>query len=488
MSSMFFRVQRGFPLLLLVLIVLLLFVILQMQMLYSYNKVDKKNSIFEQQLFDGSQNANADGSKSYSMEEQRFETCSRINTCINRLGKNGTWVRDWEFARSFGQYQEPRVAPLGFEGNGTYSKFQPSEDAPYPWETSWKWKDSSSSSSSSSMCDDMDYRMSVESMCELLDDLRVNRIFMMGDSMTLAQFKSLVNRLGPSRSVVSTSSSKQYIKIGIVNFTQRDPSLKAKANLFRATLKCPPPSSATITKSDNSPQTTRSVDLMFLRQSGRKGIKDNEMAFEDEVTNFLNANTNATTTSTDDVTSMQDTSTKGVRKMNRLIAVFNLGAHIHGLNAFQKTFSMTWKWFNRFRLEQDENPGNNDIWFYRTTPSGHGWCEPRDPSTFNYTKGLRIYPFSSYEEFIPVNKNSWHLFDAYNKYAIMKIQTSSFNKSTMLLDVVFMTLLRPDGHTGGFDCLHYTQPGPLDWWNHMLYTQLKYIRRLERYRCHQAFT
>ena len=50
-----------------------------------------------------------------------------------------------------------------------------------------------------------------------------------------------------------------------------------------------------------------------------------------------------------------------------------------------------------------------------------------------------------------------------------------------ILDVVPMTILRPDGHISGpqkcstcknDDCLHYMLPGPTDWWNHLMYSNL----------------
>lgn len=50
-----------------------------------------------------------------------------------------------------------------------------------------------------------------------------------------------------------------------------------------------------------------------------------------------------------------------------------------------------------------------------------------------------------------------------------------------VLDVVPMTILRPDGHVSGpercddcpdNDCLHYILPGPTDYWNHLLFSNL----------------
>ena len=390
-------------------------------------------------------------------------SCNVIQSCLANLGKNGTWVRDWDFARVYGQYVEPRVAPLGFEGNGTYSKFQPSDDAPFPWETSWRWDDYDPH------CD-LDYKSTVESFCKLLEDLLVDRIFMMGDSMTHAQFKSLVNKLGPPRNMFVEEILKEAL-IGVTRYNERY-GPKEKNNLVQATLQCPLFKSRETSKLiyGNYVSHTRTIDMMFLRQSGRKGVKDGEMSFQDEVSAFLTGN--------------RTLHEHNGEEMNRLVAIWNLGAHIHGKSEFKRAFDMSWKWF-ALRREQSIT-AHGDIWFYRTTPSGHGWCEPRKPNDFNFTKGTRVRPFAVYSEFIPVRKNSWELFDEYNEYAKDVIRTENMlvpSTPTFLLDVVNITLLRPDGHTGGNDCLHYTQPGPIDFWNHMLYSHLRSMRQLKQSNC-----
>lgn len=41
-----------------------------------------------------------------------------------------------------------------------------------------------------------------------------------------------------------------------------------------------------------------------------------------------------------------------------------------------------------------------------------------------------------------------------------------------VLDAYALTVLRPDSHIGGRDCLHYCVPGPADQWATMLYNML----------------
>ena len=40
-----------------------------------------------------------------------------------------------------------------------------------------------------------------------------------------------------------------------------------------------------------------------------------------------------------------------------------------------------------------------------------------------------------------------------------------------------MTVLRHDAHTAPADCLHFQMPGPVDWWNHLLFTYLQHLSR-----------
>lgn len=60
--------------------------------------------------------------------------------------------------------------------------------------------------------------------------------------------------------------------------------------------------------------------------------------------------------------------------------------------------------------------------------------------------------------------------------------TQANNKQIHILDIFPMTVLRPDGHLSedtradGLphnDCIRYSLPGPIDWWNHLLFSNLK---------------
>jgi len=154
----------------------------------------------------------------------------------------------------------------------------------------------------------------------------------------------------------------------------------------------------------------------------------------------------------------------------------------------------------------------SDLVFMRNTVPGHPKC-----------KNL-VEPFKDYDEFAehadyserPYSIFNWNMFPAYNRYLDESIQaykdkshyglgeksyenlTKTAKVSIELLDVYPMTILRPDGHIAGVDnlveqylasdkchncpphkatwaedCLHYSLPGPIDWWSHLLYSTLQ---------------
>jgi hypothetical protein len=121
------------------------------------------------------------------------KTKSCATTCLGDVGQNGTWVQDWEFAKEYGQYPEPRVVRVGPYVTRTWGHFMPSENAPFRWESSWKWIDYSPNG-----CQ-VDFTMSADDLCDILAKLDVHRVLFIGDSLTNGQYRSLLNRLGNDR-------------------------------------------------------------------------------------------------------------------------------------------------------------------------------------------------------------------------------------------------------------------------------------------------
>lgn len=124
----------------------------------------------------------------------------------------------------------------------------------------------------------------------------------------------------------------------------------------------------------------------------------------------------------------------------------------------------------------------SDVLMFRTSVPGHKECD------------LHSTVYAHYGEYCPriVNGAFWHWWGElppYNDYAIRIINewnllnTVKSGANIELLDPWFMTVLRPDGHLSGSDagpsctmtpqeCMLYSLPGPVDWWNHLLLMQM----------------
>lgn len=152
-----------------------------------------------------------------------------------------------------------------------------------------------------------------------------------------------------------------------------------------------------------------------------------------------------------------------------LLVVVNIGAHYHNTSLYETDVDYIVNTFQEL-----DNPSN--LYFFRTTIPGHLRCLPRRPKKPRMMRfGAREFPYQSYEEYANVTASvgpdsyHWYLFEDYNEYVKRKV-----GSVLHVLDVFNMTVLRRDGHGGGGDCLHY-RPGPGDWWNHLLLTQLTLI-------------
>jgi hypothetical protein len=348
--------------------------------------------------------------------------------CLDVLGRDGAWVRDWDYAAHHGQYPAPRVVPRGPFLKKTWGRFRPSREAPFPWETSWRWEDRNSLLPHSCQ---IDHEWNGEAMCALLTALRIDRTYFFGDSLADSQFESLLNKMGPS--YVSNVTKQRGI----------------------------PRTEATLSCSRNS-----SIPVLMVRESGGNAFPASprtNMVLSDRSREFLSAPPAAGAGG------------------GRLLAIFNIGAHYHSTEHYREDLQKLFGWVDGLLRP-------SDLVFFRTTVSGHENCVPRSPRTFNFTAGIRQPPLARYDDFALTAHHDWNLFDGYNQHTRSVLQQRSRSTRTTgqhqvairLLDVVNMTVLRRDGHAGGADCLHYVTPGPIDWWNHLLYTHLQKIREIER--------
>ena len=147
-------------------------------------------------------------------------------------------------------------------------------------------------------------------------------------------------------------------------------------------------------------------------------------------------------------------------KKKKTLLILNQGAHFHSKQTFRDSFDRFIELFNTIA-----NPG--DIVVFRNTVPGHKDCfKGRNTTISNMThdKFLDLYA---------TNKYDWNLFDDYNKYAKETFEQGITNTVTShYMNVYNMTVLRPDQHVAAGDCIHYTEPGPADFWNHLMITNL----------------
>ena len=161
----------------------------------------------------------------------------------------------------------------------------------------------------------------------------------------------------------------------------------------------------------------------------------------------------ATTTTTDDEAG------------GRALLVLNQGAHFHSMKTFADSFDRFVNLFNGIA-----RPG--DIVVFRATAPGHRDCWVRRNITIpEMTHDLFLDLYST-------GKYDWNLLDSYNMYAREKME-KDLTPTVMghYLNVYNMTVLRPDQHVSAADCLHYMHPGPIDYWNHLLFTNLADIAK-----------
>lgn len=144
----------------------------------------------------------------------------------------------------------------------------------------------------------------------------------------------------------------------------------------------------------------------------------------------------------------------------RTLIVLNQGAHFHSMETFRDSFDWFVELFNKIAIPRD-------IVVYRSTVPGHRDCFNARNTTIpemTHEKFMELFATDMYD---------WNLFDSYNRYAKQKMERDLSSKVTgHYLNVYNMTVLRPDQHVAAKDCLHYTLPGPIDYWNHLLFTNL----------------
>ena len=376
----------------------------------------------------------------------------RLQQCLDQLGKNGTWVQDWNFAKEYGQYDGDKIIyEEGPHSKRTWGSFKPTQEMPFGYWTSWRWLDYNTVLQNESNLDrecQVDHTLAGEKFCNVLLGLNISSIYFHGDSLMDSQYKSLMNKLG-----------SDYVKNATAK-VQKEATIVCNGTTNTS-------SGTSISSSNNSTYSERIITVLFVRDGGGQ--------------DFPHSPRNKIT--------LTNTTRDFFKRQGRKLSVWNIGAHYHKNSDYEEDIEQLVTWI-------EELHDVNDLTFFRTTTSGHLGCHPRSPKSTNFSE-YRVAPLANYSEFRPTAKWEWDMFDGYNnltkellkqkqKMRLRQSEDSTLdehvNETTVtvkLLDVVNMTVLRQDGHSGGMDCLHYVSPGPIDWWNHLLYTHLLMIQEME---------
>jgi len=155
---------------------------------------------------------------------------------------------------------------------------------------------------------------------------------------------------------------------------------------------------------------------------------------------------------------------------DRVLGLFNIGAHYHNFTHYEEDMDTMLKLLSDLNRTQD-------LYMFRSTSPGHDGCEPKSRQ-FNWTHGTRITPLSSYNDYhiASPHRFDWDKFEQYNHYTrelLHKRNIAGEFPVMHFLDIFNMTVLRHDAHAAPADCLHFVAPGPVDWWNHLLFTYLQ---------------
>lgn len=282
--------------------------------------------------------------------------------------------------------------------------------------------------------------------CSVLQRLDITNVYMVGDSMMRAQWMSLVGMLG-FRKKDKVTSYMQVISCpsGYTFTLTRDRSRLASIP--------PPPNDANVTVRID---TWGFDSIQVIPEYGQVGISQCPVEPASQriklpASKRKYKSNNGACPWIDEYSSLE----------GRTLLILNQGAAYHATKTFELMFDTV--------LEAlDNTTKRNDIAFFRSVSAGHGDC-------FNHSRYQDKAPLSSFDEYLELaetTKYSWNLFRHYNAYVESRLKQHKTGYPLRYLNIFNISALRNDGHTAANDCLHYEMPSVVDWWNHLLYSNL----------------
>eukprot|EP00978_Attheya_sp_CCMP212_P011484 scaffold28330_cov35-Attheya_sp.AAC.2 len=356
-------------------------------------------------------------------EEVAEQVPDRINDeCIRVRGSSGNWYRNETLGRETfytGMFRANKWARVNLRNKTEV----------YPG-NQFAWNDTSLASNNNET-DCQIHPVNINSFCDNMQKLQIRRILFIGDSLMASQLQSLSGLIG----------------YNFFDFIER-----SRGAIIRKAIDCP----------DDF-----SVQIHYRRESlgpnyGKTNITGRQDATLEHRQQFGPETPNCAENTPMGNTSYCPWHLLYNETDEKTLLVLNQGAHFHSMNTFSKSFDLFVELFNSIA-----HPG--DVVVFRSTVPGHLNCWGLDgetgigPLEITHDKFLERYGTTMYD---------WNLFDTYNLYAKEKLNDLVPSVTTHYLNVYNMTVLREDEHIRSNDCLHYFCPGPVDFWNHLLFTNL----------------
>ena len=357
--------------------------------------------------------------------EKELLMIGQNGNCRHVRGRFGKWTEDLSLAPSL-QYRGQKLNNIyGFAANS----FKATDMKRFRQPTTYKWI---SSFFPGCHVNDIIIR---PSFCHVWKKMEIQRIFLIGDSSVHSQAMSLWKVLGNGIDPYTNNDARNY-----PNFKQE--------------MECP----------------GGNVEIVYIRN-------DNLIEPDDDIpVSYPEGIRNCGT-----IGFCYPWIGRYLSSPVKTLLISSMGATINTDEEFQHHF-------DAFIRTVDSFHRPDDILIFRTNHPDHENCHvpasPTHPKPLeNYQQYLKFRASPSkvegFNEYI-------HHFTTKRNIEQLK-ETSTPKKMRMeVLDIYPMTVLRNDAHLGGEecvkatcnenaamrDCYHYFLPGPVDWWNHLLYNNL----------------
>lgn len=382
--------------------------------------LDIKKPKNQQQLSKVLPNLNVIDLAVFSQFERRGDGCRILR------GRYGKWVPAQQDLLPRLQYKTPIKHHPSGQADMMWREEKPQQFRP---STTYKWETSHFTGCS---LDEDQLLFSKEQFCKVLNDLSIGRVLMIGDFVQHTQAMSLWKLMGHDDNPNNEDKWQE------LPFFSREIECADGHHI---------PFISILNEQLNANYGLHSEFPSFQKDRRNCGDNNNSMFCFPWVGRYLSSSANT-------------------------LLVASVGSTHHTTTAsFEDNVEDFFRTIDSFNRPED-------IVLWRTLVPGHPNCgqawqeSPTQPST---KKGQN-----------PSNEiYTWERFLEYNDYVerLLRNRPSNQLPKMELLDVYPMTIFREDGHVGGIegpqesnngprDCINYNLPGPVDWWNHLLFRNL----------------